>query len=308
MARPVLVCTDPGIDDFIALTMLLTDPSFAVCGIVAMPGNVGSDKTVNNALLCTELLHRQDVPVLRGSEKPLARPATAAKHFHGKTGLGEHNEIYTSLQPSEENAVSFIARMAKRYRGELTVVSLAPLTDLARVLRRFPEVKPLLLEILIMGGALAGGNITKSAEFNIYSDPEAAAEVLSSGVPIRMIGLDVTNGCDLTRQIIPQPPQPPTALGRLVPQMLEDYIRVHETVFRRNAAVVYDAVTVLELTHPEWFTMKELAVGICLEDGEHLGQTAVVSGKTPNCSVAVNADYPAIRAELRQFLQRLVNM
>lgn len=298
--RPLLIFTDPGIDDFIALSMLLRDPAFEVCGIVSLSGNVGLDVTVNNALLCAELNGRADVPVLAGSAKPLCRPARTAAYIHGRSGLGKHVEEYTSLTPCREDAVEFTARMVKKYAGRLELVSLGPLTDVARALQKYPELIPQVADVLIMGGGVHRGNATKYAEFNIVADPEAAAFVFSCGVHVTMVGLDATHECVLPRSSIPQPGK--SRLGRIVPAMLHDYADVYKTVHNLEGMVIHDAICVLLLSHPEYFRCEDCPMHICLDEGEHLGQTVVDKTGPKNCTAALDANTEQVNACLTSFI------
>ena len=296
--RPILVYTDPGIDDFVALSMLMRDAEFEICGIVSLSGNVGLDITVNNALLCKELNGRPEIPVLAGSAKPLCRPARTAAYVHGKSGLGKHVEAYATLPVSDENAAEFAARMARKYDGALEVVSLGPLTDVALALQAAPDIAPRIRNVLIMGGGIRLGNASEFAEFNILADPEAAEKVFSSGIPVEMVGLDATHACVMPRSMIPQPGR--TRMGQLIPAMLNDYVDAYKNAGIAGM-VIHDAICVLMLTHPEWFTCARMNVHVCLEDGAHLGQTAVREG-TPNCTVAMDANAEAIGAYLDGFL------
>ena len=138
--RPLVICTDPGIDDFIALSMVLSKPEFDVLGMVALSGNVGLDVTVNNALLACEYNARADIPVLAGSAKPLVRPVRSASNIHGKSGLGASLELYAKGKPSDKNGADFIIEMARKYTGKLEILSLGPLTDVALALEKSPEI------------------------------------------------------------------------------------------------------------------------------------------------------------------------
>ena len=193
--RPLVICTDPGIDDFIALSMVLSRPEFDVLGMVALSGNVGLDVTVNNALLACEYNARADIPVLAGSAKPLVRPVRSASNIHGKSGLGASLELYAKGTPSDKNGADFIIEMARKYAGKLEILSLGPLTDVALALEKAPEIAKAIACITVMGGGVHAGNATRYAEFNIVADPEAASVVFGSGVKTVMIGLDATNLC-----------------------------------------------------------------------------------------------------------------
>ena len=224
--RPLLLCTDPGIDDFIALSMVLARPEFDVLGMIALSGNVGLDVTVNNALLACELNGRSDIPVLAGSAKPLARPARSASNIHGKSGLGKSTELYAKGRPLASSGADFILQMAEKYAGRLEILSLGPLTDVALALQKLPEAAKKIARVVVMGGGIHAGNATKYAEFNIVADPEAASVVFSSGAKTVMIGLDATNCCLQPRSDI-ELLRAPGTLGRVIPAMLSDYADVY---------------------------------------------------------------------------------
>ena len=162
---------------------------------------------------------------------------------------------------------------------------------------------PLVRDVLIMGGGVRRGNATKYAEFNIVADPEAAAFVFSCGVHVTMVGLDATHECVLPRSSIPQPGA--TRLGRIVPTMLHDYADVYKTVHNLEGMVIHDAICVLMLSHPDWFRCEEHRVSICLDEGEHLGQTVVEPTGATNCTVAMDADAEKVNGYLAKFAREL---
>lgn len=287
--RPVIICTDPGIDDFIAMAILLQQPQLDIRGLVALSGNVGLPITVNNALLAGELCRRQDVPVLAGSEKPLARPARTASNIHGASGLGKSVERYSTRKASTQDAAEFIAQCAHQFPGELEIISLGPLTDVARAIRLDPGIVPLLRQIVVMGGGVTRGNATKYAEFNIVADPEAADVVFSSRAPVVMIGLDATHQCLQPRSQIAEM-SADTDLGRMIAAMLGDYADMYRTVHNLDGVVIHDAICALWLMQPELFSTEPMRIRICLDEGEHLGQTMCVESGAPVCTVAMGLD------------------
>ena len=291
--RPVIICTDPGIDDFIALTILLRQPQLDIRGMIALSGNVGLPVTVNNTLLAGELCGRTDVPVLAGSAKPLARPARTASNIHGASGLGKSIERYSQRKPLTQDAAEFIVQTARQYPGELELISLGPLTDVARALRLDPGIAPLLRQIVVMGGGISRGNATKFAEFNIVADPEAADVVFSSGAPVVMIGLDATHQCLQPRSQIAEM-SPDTELGTMISRMLNDYADMYARVHHLDGVVIHDAICALWLLQPELFQAEPMRVKICLEDGEHLGQTVSVAEGAPVATVAMGLDAQAV--------------
>lgn len=301
--RPLLLCTDPGIDDFIALSMVLARPEFDVLGMIALSGNVGLDVTVNNALLACELNGRSDIPVLAGSAKPLARPARSASNIHGKSGLGKSTELYTKGRPLASSGADFILQMAEKYAGRLEILSLGPLTDVALALQKSPEAAKKIARVVVMGGGIHAGNATKYAEFNIVADPEAAQVVFSSGVKTVMIGLDATNCCLQPRADI-ELLRADTALGQLVPAMLTDYADVYKQVHNLDGMIIHDAISAVYLWKPELFSCLPCRIEVCLIDGEHLGQTVPEAGDT--CLAATSCDAQAVREEILSMMQQVI--
>ena len=301
--RPLVICTDPGIDDFIALSMVLSRPEFDVLGMVALSGNVGLDVTVNNALLACEYNARADIPVLAGSAKPLVRPVRSASNIHGKSGLGASLELYAKGKPSDKNGADFIIEQAKAHAGKLEILSLGPLTDVALALEKAPEIAKAIACITIMGGGIHAGNATKYAEFNIVADPEAASVVFSSGVKTVMIGLDATNLCYQPRSDI-ELLRAPTELGKIVPAMLSSYADVYTQVHNIDGMMIHDAICAVYLWRPALFTCISCRMTVCLEEGEHLGQTIPEAGDT--CLAATSCDAQAVRNELLAVMQQVV--
>ena len=293
--RPLVICTDPGIDDFIALSMVLSKPEFDVLGMVALSGNVGLDVTEYNA--------RADIPVLAGSAKPLARPARSASNIHGKSGLGASLELYAKGKPSDKNGADFIIEMARKYAGKLEILSLGPLTDVALALEKAPEIANAIACVTVMGGGIHAGNATKYAEFNIVADPEAASVVFGSGVKTVMIGLDATNCCLQPRSDI-ELLRAPTELGKIVPAMLSSYADVYKQVHNIDGMMIHDAICAVYLWKPALFTCISCRMTVCLEEGEHLGQTIPEAGDT--CLAATSCDAQAIREEILSVMRQVV--
>ena len=301
--RPLLICTDPGIDDFIALSMVLARPEFDVLGMIALSGNVGLNVTVNNALLACELNGHADIPVLAGSARPLQRPARTASNIHGKSGLGASLELYAKGKPLSGNGADFLIEMAEKFAGTLEILSLGPLTDVALALEKAPEIAKKIACVTIMGGGVHAGNATKFAEFNIVADPEAASVVFSSGVKTVMIGLDATNLCLQPRSDI-ELLRAETALGKIVPSMLTDYSDVYKKVHDLDGMIIHDAICAVYLWKPALFTCTPCRMTVCLEEGEHLGQTVPEAGDA--CLAALSCDAQAVREEILQVMKEVV--
>ena len=187
MSIPILLDCDPGHDDAIALLLALGSDELELRGVTTVAGNQTLEKTTANAIRVLELADRAEIPVAAGAGRPLVREPRVAADVHGDTGLDGPDLPPPQAEPSPQHAVDFLA---ERVEGA-TLVATGPLTNVALLLARYPEAKP--ERIVLMGGAIAEGNVTPAAEFNIWADPEAAQRVFTSGLDVTMVGLDVTH-------------------------------------------------------------------------------------------------------------------
>ncbi|HEX6905689.1 MAG TPA: nucleoside hydrolase [Terriglobales bacterium] len=199
MAR-VIIDTDPGVDDALALLLAMRSPELQIEGITPVAGNVPLELTLPNALRMVEIAGRGDIPVAAGAREPLVRRLVTAAYAHGENGLGGAVFAEPITKPIAESAADFIGRTVRRYPGEVTLITIGPLTNVGVALRGDPELAGMVRGLVMMGGSLSGGNITPAAEFNVYVDPEAARIVFQSGIPITMVGLDVTRKTTLTEE------------------------------------------------------------------------------------------------------------
>src|SRR3982750_3296518 len=199
-ARRVIIDTDPGVDDAFALLLAMRSPELKIEGLTPVAGNVPLELTLPNALRMVEIAGRTDIPVAAGAKVPLVRRLVTAEYAHGENGLGGAVFPNPTTKPIEEPAAEFIRRIVRKYPHEITLLTLGPLTNIAAALKLDSELAPLVKSLTMMGGSLSGGNITPAAEFNIYVDPEAARIVFQSGIPITMVGLDVTRKTSLTEE------------------------------------------------------------------------------------------------------------
>ena len=190
--RRIIIDTDPGIDDAMAILLALRSPELKIEAITPVSGNVPLDLTLPNALRLVEIAGRTDVPVAAGARVPLVRHLVTATYAHGENGLAGVEFPAPKTKPVAESAAEMIAHVVRNHPGEVTIVAIGPLTNIATALRADPAITGLIKDIVLMGGSLSGGNISPSAEFNIYVDPEAARAVFHAGIPFTMVGLDVT--------------------------------------------------------------------------------------------------------------------
>src|SRR5437660_6935641 len=194
----VIIDTDPGVDDAFALLLAMRSPELKIEGITPVAGNVPLELTLPNALRMVEIAGRTDIPVAAGAKVPLMRRLVSAAYAHGENGLGGAVFPEPKTKPVADPAPEFIRQVVRKYPHEMTLITIGPLTNIATALNGDAELADMIKSLVMMGGSLSGGNITPAAEFNIYVDPEAARIVFQSGIPITMVGLDVTRKTGLT--------------------------------------------------------------------------------------------------------------
>src|SRR2546430_9533091 len=194
----VIIDTDPGVDDALALLLAMRSPELKIEAITPVAGNVPLELSLPNALRMVEIAGRTDIPVAVGAKAPLLRRLVTAAYAHGENGLGGAVFPEPKIKPVAEPAAKFISQIVRKYPGEVTLITIGPLTNIATALNMDSELARMVKSLVMMGGSLSGGNITPAAEFNVYVDPEAARIVFQSGIPITMVGLDVTRKTSLT--------------------------------------------------------------------------------------------------------------
>src|SRR5437588_13122587 len=200
----VIIDTDPGVDDAFALLLAMRSRELRIEGIAPAAGNRPLGLTLPNALRRAEIAGRTDIPVAAGAKTPLTRRLVTAAYVHGENGLGGAEFPEPKTKPVGEPAPEFIRTPVRKHPGEITLITIGPLTNVAMALDLDPDLQGMIPRIVMMGGSLSGGNITPAAEFNIYVDPEAARIVFQSGIPITMVGLDVTRKTALTEAHVRQ--------------------------------------------------------------------------------------------------------
>jgi len=194
----VIIDTDPGVDDALALLLAMRSPELKIEAITAVAGNVPLELSLPNALRMVEISGRTDIPVAAGAKAPLQRRLVTATYAHGENGLGGAVFPEPTIKPVSEPAAELIRQVIRKYPGEVSLIPIGPMTNIATALDLDSELAGMVRRIVMMGGSLSGGNITPAAEFNVYVDPEAARIVFQSGIPITMVGLDVTRKTSLT--------------------------------------------------------------------------------------------------------------
>jgi inosine-uridine nucleoside N-ribohydrolase len=299
---PILLDCDPGHDDAIALLLALGSPEVELRGVTTVAGNQTLEKTTANAIRVLELAGRGDVPVAAGSPRPLVRELHVASNVHGETGLDGPDLPPAQAEASGQHAVDFLA---ERLEGA-TVVATGPLTNVALLLVRYPEARP--ERIVLMGGAIAEGNVTPAAEFNIWADPEAAARVFGSGLDVTMVGLDVTHRALVTPGHAEELRRA-GRIGKAVAELLDFYGVFHREVYRFDGSPVHDAVAVAHVIDPALLELERLNARVDCESALCRGRTVVDvwrrTGLEPNAHVAVGIDSERFLALLLERLSRL---
>ena len=293
MSVPLLIDCDPGHDDAIAILLALASPEIDVLGITTVAGNQTLEKTTANALRVLEFVGRADVPVAAGADRPLVRDPFVAAYVHGESGL-EGPELPAPVgSPVEEHAVDFLAARIAAAGERVTVVPVGPLTNVALLLARFPQVAERIERIVLMGGAIAEGNVTPAAEFNIWADPEAAARVFGSGLDVTMIGLDVTHQALMTREHAGRL-RSMGRTGTMVAELFDFFHEYHRQTYGFEGSPIHDAVAIAHAMGTGLVETVERNVEIDCASELCRGRTVVDlwrrTGKEPNAHVGVDID------------------
>ncbi|MEM7341251.1 MAG: nucleoside hydrolase [Actinomycetota bacterium] len=254
--RPVIIDTDPGVDDAMALLMALASPELDVVGLTTIFGNAETTVTTANAIWILEVAGRADIPVTAGASAPLAAPYLGpVPQVHGANGIGGTDPVTPAGSAAAGSAAdALFAAVAKR-PGEVSILALGPLTNLAIALDRHPSIVDLVAEVVVMGGnALVPGNATPVAEANINNDPEAADAVFGAGWPIVMVGLDVTHQVNLAATAIARITGGETPEAHLLAAAVPTYQRFFEVTNGLDGIYVHDPTAVAYLIAPDAFT------------------------------------------------------
>jgi purine nucleosidase len=287
-ARSIIIDTDPGQDDAVAILLALASPELRVLGITCVAGNVPLALTQKNARIVCELARRPDIPVFAGCDRPLTRPLVTAEHVHGKTGLDGITLPDPTMPLQPRHAVDFlIDTLRAEPPGTVTLCPLGPLTNIATALTRAPDIAPRIAEIVLMGGGyFEGGNITPAAEFNIYVDPEAADIVFRAGIPLTVMPLDVTHKALTSRAWVERMRALGTPVARAVASWTDFFERFDTAKYGSEGAPLHDPCVIAYLVKPELFHGRHVNVMIETKGEFTLGATVAdwwrVSGREPN--------------------------
>jgi len=310
--RKIIIDTDPGQDDAVALLLALASPEeIDLLGITTVAGNVPLPLTQKNARIVCELAGRRDVRVFAGCDAPMRRPLVTAEHVHGKTGLDGASLPEPTMPLEGRHAVDFlIETLRAEAPGSVTLCPLGPLTNIATAFTRAPDVAALVAEIVMMGGAyFEVGNITPSAEFNVFVDPEAADIVFRSGVELTVMPLDLTHKALTTRTRVEAFRALGTPVGRAVAGWTDFFERFDKEKYGSLGAPLHDPCVIAYLIEPKLFSGRHINVVIETEGRYTTGMTVAdwwrVSGREPNAHFMRDVDAEGFFRLLTQRLARL---
>lgn len=310
-ARKIIIDTDPGQDDAVAILLALASPELDIVGITAVAGNVPLALTEKNALKICELAGKPETPVYSGAIRPLMRPLVTAEHVHGKTGLDGPDLPEPEMTLRQEHAVDFtVETLMNEESGTITLCTLGPLTNIALALIREPRIAPRVKELVMMGGGFfEGGNITPAAEFNIHVDPHAADIVFRSGIPIVMMPLDVTHKALTSPARIAAFRNIGNRQGIAVAEMLGFSERFDKEKYAGDGGPLHDPCVIAYMLEPGLFRGRKCNVAIETVSELTLGMTVVdwwgVTDRPKNTLVMRDVDHDAFFAMLVERIGRL---
>ena len=311
-ARKIIIDTDPGQDDAVAILLALASPEeVEVLGITAVAGNVPLELTAKNARIVCELAGHTEVPVYAGCDRPLNRPLITAEHVHGKTGLDGPVLPDPQMPLAQGHAVDFIIdTLRTQAPGTVTLCPLGPLTNIATAFQKAPDIVDRVQEIVLMGGAyFEVGNITPTAEFNIHVDPEAADIVFKSGRPIVVMPLDVTHKALVTRPRNDAFRSLGNKVGIAVAEMTDFFERFDMNKYGSEGAPLHDPCVTAYLIRPDLFSGRHINVEIETHSELTMGMTVAdwwgVTDRAPNATFMGDLDADGFFALLTERLARL---
>lgn len=311
-AEKTIIDTDPGQDDAVAILLALASPEdMQVLGITCVAGNVPLELTARNARMICELAGRPETPVFAGCDRPLGRPLVTAEHVHGKTGLDGPVLPEPRMPLQQQHGVDFIIETLQREApGTVSVCALGPLTNIAQALTQAPDIAGRIKRIVLMGGAyFEVGNITPTAEFNIYVDPQAADIVFKIGVPLVVMPLDVTHKALVTAARNKAFRALGTEVGEAVAQMTEFFERFDREKYGSAGAPLHDPCVTAYLIRPDLFTGRDINVEIETQSELTMGMTVAdwwgVTDRAPNALFIGDLDADGFFSLLTERLARL---
>ncbi|MBF9197583.1 nucleoside hydrolase [Microvirga terrestris] len=298
--RLTIIDTDPGIDDAIGILLALISPTFTIAGITTVAGNIGIESTTRNAGRLLAFSDRGDIPVFQGAAAPISRAGPEPLNLHGEDGIGGVALPDPTRLPESQPAVEWLADfLLDQPAGSVDVLALGPLTNLARLALERPEAAGRIGRIIAMGGAIhEHGNVGPRSEFNLWADPEAAAVVVASGMPLILIPLDVTRRVRATREFVETLSASEKPMAVMVASLIESYF---EAQTNRESRPLHDPCVMLYALAPELFRIEELRLIVDTGNGEMAGALTIDPKGSP-VQVALGVDGPGALDRLAETL------
>ena len=295
---PVIIDADPGLDDALAIAVAVARPEIDLLAVTTVGGNADVRHCTTNALRLLSLYGAPNVPVAEGSAGPLFGEIVRATEIHGEAGIGNTTLPATEVEARPEGAVDLIASILRAHPEPVVLVPVGPLTNIALLLRLHPDLAPRIAHVCLMGGSIGDGNTTVSAEFNIYADPEAAAIVFESGLPITMIGLDVTHQAVLYKRASERLRGLGTKSGATAAEIADYALNREGQWYGTPRMSVHDAVAVAHLAVPDLVEVAEYDVQVDTGNGPARGRTVCDAlpvrierkGRAVNAQVGIRID------------------
>lgn len=304
---PVILDGDPGLDDAVAWLLALASPELKVLGVTAVHGNVGLPLTLRNTGVVLALAG-SEVPYFAGADRPLVRESITAAAVHGASGLPAEHLPEALHGPQFEHAVDFIIRKVRELPDKVTLIPTGPLTNLALAFRLAPDLPEKIKSVVWMGGSTTYGNRTPAAEFNALADPHAAKIVFESGVPLKMVGLNVTMQCIASPARIAALHELGNRAGSVSAELLTFYAEIYRERYGLSGGALHDPLAIAAVIQPELLEWQDMRVDIDIQEGLNFGRTVCDvygSAQNANASVAVGVNDTDFFALLLDRLGRL---
>ncbi|UJH67816.1 nucleoside hydrolase [Allomuricauda sp. SCSIO 65647] len=311
MKRKFIIDTDTASDDAVALIMAVNSPDIEIMAVTVVAGNVSLDQGVQNALYTLSLCN-SDLSVYPGIAKPLVRPLKTADHVHGKDGMGDIGLPLSGFEPEEEHAVDVLLNMINEHIGEVTLVCMAPLTNIATALLLDPSIAQKVKECVVMGGVGKGrGNVTPVSEYNFWADPEAAKIVFESGMPIKMVGWDISRKYAVfDKTAVERIRAIGTSLAHFSVDIQKTLVEYAQTLSHLEGFDLPDPMTMAIAIDPAIATKtKKAYVTVLQNDDWSRGQTVIdyvgTTGCPSNAEIVLEADSDRFMNMLHDFLNKI---
>jgi len=302
----MIIDTDPGIDDAMAIHFAAADPDIDIVGLTTVFGNVYVPQASRNALQLLEMVGI-NAPVAEGASAPLDMPPeTPPSHIHGAEGFGDLEAGQPTTHKLDITAAEFLVKTCAESPGEITICAIGPLTNLALALRLAPSVARTVKKVVIMGGAVeTAGNITPFAEANIYHDPQAAADVFAAAWPVVLVGLDVTHDIICTKDNFATIAKNAPKIGGFIQDISNFYLNFYDSIGKYEGCSLHDPAAIIAATNPELFQIKSTPLRV-ITSGERQGQTiADDTANTPSVDVCIGVNSAVVKDRFIEMFRNL---